>query len=344
DYGHWNGLGLSHHELVAKADAAERGEATGALTAGWSTGTGGGARGLFVAGEAERADYIGQSLARLLPRHELLRRQRIALHLRASSALYSDVRGRRIGFAHFPLGSAADDAAKALARYNPTVLIAPPHRLIAFAKAGLALPSLRHLFFGSEPVSEQESAFVARYFGLRPRAIYQATEGFLGAQCVAGRLHLNEHALRCEFQPVDGTTGEQLIVTDLHRRSQPIIRVRLDDFIEHPPAPDCPCGYAGTVIRPPAGRVQDLWRYVDKIVTPRAVTDAVEIPLGGAVAWQAEAGSAKVALRIAPEAPANAVAKAVTRLAKLVPVPIEHIAVAPDWSAPKRRKVAWSDD
>ena len=56
DYGRWNSVGLDHAELVALADRSETASVAPALTAGWSTGTGAGPRGLFVASEAERED------------------------------------------------------------------------------------------------------------------------------------------------------------------------------------------------------------------------------------------------------------------------------------------------
>ncbi|MFM6828808.1 MAG: hypothetical protein ACKOVA_00490, partial [Novosphingobium sp.] len=48
DYGAWNSLGLGDADLRKLADASESGEGGEDLTAGWSTGSSGGARGLFV--------------------------------------------------------------------------------------------------------------------------------------------------------------------------------------------------------------------------------------------------------------------------------------------------------
>ncbi len=47
DYGAWNSLDMSDGELRELAAAAEQDTAVGELSAGWSTGTGGGARGSF---------------------------------------------------------------------------------------------------------------------------------------------------------------------------------------------------------------------------------------------------------------------------------------------------------
>ncbi len=343
DYGRWNSLGLSHQQCTALADAAERGEDTDEVTAGWSTGTGGGARGLFLTDPAERADYIGQSLARLLPLRALLRRQRIALHLRASNALYTDVRGRRIGFAHFPLEAPTSETAAALAQYDPTILIAPPHRLIALAEQGARFPALTQLFYGSEPISEAERDFVAERLGLIPQPIWQATEGFLGAACRHGRLHLNDHALVIELEPVAGTAGFRPIVTDLHRRSQPVVRLRGDDFIELDSLGLCPCGYAGRTILPIAGRVGDLWRFATGTITHRQVIEAVESELGGALRWQALGEPRGAELRTAPDCSPDLVQRAAAALAHLIPVPVQTASNLPEWPGPKRRKVVWQD-
>lgn len=344
DYGRWNSLGLTHGECVALADAAERGDYTGEIAAGWSTGTSGGARGLFLTTTSERADYIGQSLARLLPPGALLRRQRIGLHLRASNALYTDVRGRRIGLAHFPLDAPINATAEALARYDPTILIAPPHRLIALAQQGAKLPALTHLFYGSEPMSRAERQLVGESLGLIPQPIWQASEGFLGSSCPQGRLHLNEHALAIELEPVAGTQGFRPIITDLHRRSQPIVRLRGDDFIELDARGTCPCGYAGHTIWPVTGRVGDLWQFPSRIITPREVIEAVEAELGGAICWQALADQRGAMLRTAPDCPPELSARAAARLASLVPAPVQSIGDLPEWPGPKRCKVIWRDD
>jgi putative adenylate-forming enzyme len=342
NYGAWNSVGKSHAELRALADAAETGRSTGILSAGWSSGSSGGTRGLFVSSPAERADYIGQSLARLLPAAALLRRQRIALHLRSGNALYSDVQRGRIEFRHFALDPPAEATAAQLRDFAPTILIAPPHRLIAFAVAGLTLPSLCHLFYGSEPMSDAERAVVAEHLSLLPRAIYQATEGFLGADCAEGRLHLNDHSLAIELEPVPGTSGFRPIITDLRRTSQPIVRLRSDDYLEID-SRACPCGYAGRVIAPLAGRVGDLWRFDDRCIAPTDVVAAVEGAIGATCRWQAVARPDAVVLRVAADAPPGRGAGAAAALTELTGRPVTLCADLPPWTGPKRRKVVWDD-
>lgn len=343
DYGAWNSLGLRDKDLCQMADASEMGRQPADISAGWSTGTSGSARGLFVATGAERADYIGQSLARLLTFSALLRSQRLALHLRASNALYSDAARGRLRFHHFSIEVPIAETAEALSGYAPTILIAPPSRLIALATMGIALPSLRHLFFGSEPMSSTERDLVTAHFGISPRSIWQATEGFLGADCAEGRLHLNDHSLEIELQPVTGTHGFRPIITDLRRRSQPIVRVAGDDYIELGEQ-GCSCGFAGRVIRPIEGRVQDIWRLATHCITPPQVVAAVEQVLLPELRWQASADARGITLAVGPKCPAELAVQAGAMLQQLTGLEPLLRHDLPEWSGPKRSKVVWRDD
>ncbi len=351
DYGRWNSLGLSHealHAAAADAEAGGSGEAAPGVVAGYSTGTTG-ARGLFVASELERADYIGQSLARMVPIRALLRPVRIALFLRSNSRLYSDVGGRRFAFAYFPLGGDLGAIGEALTAFSPTILIAPPHRLVEIAAAAskgtIRLADLEQVWFGAEPTSEPERGWVARALGVRPQPLYQATEGFLAAACPRGRLHLNEHSLAVELEPVAGTGGFRPIVTDLRRRSQPIVRVRLDDFVELDPGP-CRCGFKGRAIRPPACRVSDLWRFGEDFVPPRLVVETLDDALGMGSAWRAEGSPAEVRLKVDPSCNPRRAERAARALQRIVPetVPVHLVfePALPLW--PKRRRMSWSSE
>lgn len=348
DYSRWNSLGCSHDQLHAAAAAAEAGgtgEVLPGIVAGYSTGSSG-ARGLFVASAAERADYIGQSLARLLPLRTMLRPVRLALLLRANSRLYSDLGGGRFAFAHFPLGLDAQALEQALARFAPTILVAPSHRLVALADAvrtgRLALPRLAHVFFGAEPMSARERDWAGEALGVRPDPIYQATEGFIGAACAHGRLHLNEHSLDIELEAVAGTVGHRPIVTDLRRFSQPIVRVRMDDYLECDPVP-CGCGYGGRVIHPPMGRVSDIWHWNGRAIMPGQVIDRLDADLGVPASWQAVGSPKGVEVRTGPEVESQRALRAVARLREdlRIPVPVVVGTRPPEPPAPKRRRVIW---
>lgn len=300
DFGRWNTLGLSKvaaEAAAAGAEAGGSGEVVAGVSAGFSTGTSG-ARGVFLASADERAEYLGQALALLLPWDGLLRRRRIALCLRADSALYRDVgNAGPFEFRFFGLGTPAPQLQRELAAFDPHVFVAPSHVLAGLARAGAKVRSLERVFYGAEPMGALEREWIGTQIGTRPDPIYQATEGFLAAACAHGVLHLNEDTLIIERQPVAGTDRFQPIVTDLRRTTQPMVRVLLDDLLQARDAP-CPCGSPLASVEPIEGRVGDLWRWGDVVIAPREVEAAVSGTVGPSVDWRAVGGSRQVTVQI----------------------------------------------
>ncbi len=343
----WNTLGITADQAHAAADASEQGgagEVAPGVTAGFSTGSEG-VRGVFLASGGERARYIGHALAKLLPAQELLRSQRIALCLRADNQLYRDVSaGGRMQFRFFGLDMGAEDRAAAIETFAPHVLIAPAHvlaELAVSADQGVFHAShLRRLYWGAEPMAAGERTWITAALGRRPDPIYQATEGFLGAPCKHGVLHLNEDALVVELEPVVGTDRFRPIVTDLFRTTQPMIRVRLDDLIQ-PLAKPCACGSPLQAIAPVEGRVGDLWRFDNRVIYPREVERVLESALGASSMWQVTAGPARLVVETAlPETDSVAMEalRALTAPARL-DIGVQRL---PDGAfMPKRRRVRW---
>jgi putative adenylate-forming enzyme len=346
-YGAWNSLGLGHDALHAAAQDAETGgtgDVGNGAIAGYSTGTSG-ERGVFLASPEERAVYIGQTLARLLPTATLLRGARIALCLRANSALYTDVsRQGRFQFRYFPLGQPSADFAAALHDFGPDILIAPAHVYAGLAReieAGrVPAPRLSRAFFGAEPMGDGEREWLNDVLGIRPDPIYQATEGFLGGACRYGALHLNDHCLEIELEPIPGISGFRPVVTDLFRRSQPIVRVRMDDIME-PLAQKCLCGFAGRIIKPPLGRVGDIWHFGERKIAPREVWECMDASFHPRDDWQVIASPAEVIVHAAaaPEK-TDRLAEALKENLAL-PVPVTMSNDPPPAPAPKRRRVLW---
>jgi putative adenylate-forming enzyme len=346
DLGAWNSLGLSDAAIRQCADAAERGEnaemAPG-VRAGFSTGSQG-ARGAFITNAEERARYLGQILAKLLPR-PMLRRWRIALCLRANNALYQDVsRAGPFTFAFLPLTLSGAQKAQTLAAFQPDILIAPSHVLVALAAdtAAVALKiSLERLFYGAEPMGGREREWIAERLGARPDPIYQATEGFLGAACAAGRLHLNEDSIAFEYEPIAGSNRVRPIITDLRRTSQPIVRLRLDDLMVLTESP-CPCRSPMAGIEPIEGRFADIWRFGDRMIFPGDVEACISAATPPQSRWRALAAPESVTLMIEPDLAENAHAALRAMLARAgVSAPVTISAMRED-PAPKRRRVRWA--
>lgn len=344
----WNTLGLTLEETEAAARSGEAGgsgEVRPGVVAGFSSGSSG-RPGLFVSSAAERAGYLGHILARLLPADALLRPTRIALCLRADNRLYGDVAGAGpFRFLFVGLDETARDRFERLQTFAPHILIAPSQVLADLARrsTGTVGWPLRRLFYGAEPMGEAECDWIATALGARPDPIYQATEGFLGAPCRFGILHLNEDVLIVEREPVPGTDRFVPIVTDLRRTTQPMVRVRLPDLLE-PLETACLCGSPRAAVHPVEGRLEDLWRWPGVAIPPREVEAAVSAALGPGCDWRATASRTGVAV----EAERDQQSTARTALEKLLAqrglfVPI----TAGDLTGPtgvKRRRVRWTCD
>lgn len=343
----WNSLGLDAAEITAGADAAERSDAgvvRSGVHAGYSTGSSG-TRGVFLSSRTERALYLGQSLAKLLP-DPPMRRRRIGLCLRADNALYRDVANAGpFEFRFFGLSMPAHERARGIETFAPDLFVGPSHvlaELAAMATTGkFRPPRFERLFYGAEPMGALERDWITGVLGARPDPIYQATEGFLGAACRHGTLHLNEDSIAFEFEPA-GADRFRPIVTDLRRTSQPIVRVRLDDLIQLRDA-TCPCGSSMQAIEPVEGRVSDTWHWRAARIFPRQVENAVSEVLSAPQDWRAVASSAGV--RIACNA--ARVDDACAALAKMLAdagVTTQITAhPLPALTSPKRRRVQWAD-
>lgn len=273
DFAGFNTRGLRLEQVLPVALEAERSRdfspTLGDITVGLSSGTSG-AQGVFLVSSKERQRWAGILLARTLPRALLprlvcpwLAPLRIAFYLRANSRLYTTLASRRIDFAFHDLTLGLAGSLQRLEQQRPDVLVAPATVLRGLAEAALAgrlsiAPQL--VLSVAEVLESTDAELVERAFGCKPRQIYQASEGFLGYTCEAGTLHLNESHLHIEPQWLDAErTRFQPIITDFSRRTQLIVRYRLNDILRVAHAP-CPCGRAERAIAAVEGRADEvLW-------------------------------------------------------------------------------------
>jgi putative adenylate-forming enzyme len=259
EFNRMNTAGLDRDRAFAHAFQAEGPNAPpplpGSFYAGLSSGTSG-SRGLFVTSARERAVWAGTVLAKLLP-NGLAGNERIALFLRADNRLYQDVNGLRVKLTFFDLFSAFGKQCRRLEGYSPTIIVAPAQVLKALAlarEAGELAINPRLVISAAEVLTPQDKSILARVFQ-KVGEIYQATEGFLGATCEHGTLHLNEEYLYVEAEWLDDTRFIP-IITDFTRETQPIVRYRLDDILAAQRSP-CPCGSPALAIQHIEGRCDD---------------------------------------------------------------------------------------
>ncbi|HLZ63038.1 MAG TPA: F390 synthetase-related protein [Ktedonosporobacter sp.] len=228
------------------------------LAVGLSSGTSG-HRGLFLANTWEQAAWTGTILARTL-HHLSLQRLRVAFFLRSNSKLYEQVGRGHIQFRYFDLMLPLAEAVTALNDFQPHILISPPS-LLGFLADEYMHGSLHirpdRLISVAEVLEDQDQDRLQRTFSAPVHQIYQCTEGFLATSCVKGSLHIQEDVVALQFEPLPDGERVMPIVTDLWRRTQPIIRYRLNDILQLDPAP-CACGSPFRVIRSIEGRSDDV--------------------------------------------------------------------------------------
>ena len=313
-------------DAAGKTEDGHDGDLPHGLTAGFSTGTGGQARGLFITSPDERAVYAGYLAGKLLSPFELATVTRIGVCLRAPSRLYE-----RRGMRFFGLQDAGRDAA--IAAFDPQVLVAPSQVLLDLAGNAQRLASLRHLYYGAETLNAAERDFITRRLGCRPDPVYQATEGFIGAPCRHGTLHLNEDSFIVE--PEDLGQGRfRPVITDLQRRSQLVVRLRLDDVLQ---ATTCACGSPLMAVRPIEGRVSDVWRWDGQTVFPGDVEAIVQNHVPGHSRWIATGHTGGISYACENDADANGLETALRGFGR----PLARTAYHRDMDMPKRRHVRW---
>lgn len=256
-FGTLNTVGLRRDEAFATALRAEESRdfrpVLRGITVGLSSGTSG-SRGIFLASDAERQRWAGTMLARILP-GGLRRKHRAALLLRANSNLYETIAGRRLAFRFFDLFSPWEALAENLARYAPTLLVAPPSALLRLAESRKWEP-VERVVAAAEVLEPQDAEKIAAAFHCgRIHQIYQATEGFIATTCEHGSLHLNEDVLAVQREDIGGGRFVP-ILTDFRRTTQPILRYRLNDILRLREKP-CACGSIFTAIESIEGRCDD---------------------------------------------------------------------------------------
>lgn len=285
DFDHLNTVGITLEQAMDIAMQAERSRdfapMIGDVTIGLSSGTSG-RRGVFMASKAERLKWAGVMLAKALPR-SILRPHRIAFFLRANSNLYSTLnRGRHLTLDFYDLTIPLHRHVAALNANHADVLTAPASVLRALAEEAslgrLAIRPIRILSV-AEVLEPEDARFIADQLGSPVHQIYQCTEGFLGISGADGRIRLNEEYLIVEKEWVDRKTGRFVpVITDFTRRTQPIVRYRLDDVLVEDLSDSSPF----TVLKAVEGRCDDVLHFQSA---------AARVPICGDTMRQAIASS-----------------------------------------------------
>jgi len=244
---------------------------------GHSTGTSGN-RGYYVISDAERYVWLGTILAKALP-DALWHKHRVALALPNMSDLYNSAqKGSRIDIRFFDLAEGVENWVSEFADFAPDTIVAPPKVLRFLAEHG-HLKAV-NIFSGAEVLDPLDREIIETNSGRILREIYMATEGLFAVSCPLGALHLAEDVVKFEFEPVSGSDSlVSPIITDFTRRTQAMIRYRMNDLMELSDEP-CPCGSAFQHVKRIAGRQDDVFQLagldgIYKMVSPDILRNIV---------------------------------------------------------------------
>ncbi|MCC7052873.1 MAG: hypothetical protein IT355_06360 [Gemmatimonadaceae bacterium] len=267
--------GIPRDEAMRVAlDAEARGDYSATVrgcTVGLSSGTSG-HRGLFVVSPAEQTRWAGTILARAIP--DLRPGHRVAFFLRANSRLYERT-SSVVQFRFFDLMQPLDGVVAALNEFRPQLIVGPPSLLglLADARRRNALRATpARLVSVAEVIEPQDRASIAAAFQAPVGEVYQCTEGLVAVSCRHDVLHVQEDVMVVQCEPLAPTEPERVapILTDLWRRTQPIVRYRLGDVL-HLSAERCACGSAWQRIAAIEGRQDDLCWFPQRDETLRVV-------------------------------------------------------------------------
>ena len=229
------------------------------ISVGLSSGTSG-ARGLFIISDKERELWAGGVLAKFLPQKNIFG-HKIAFFLRADNNLYETINSRTIKFRYFDIVKDMNENIEALNEYQPTIIVAPPSVLLLLAEAQekkkININPIK-IISVAEVLTNKDENYFKKVFNLKIiHQAYQCTEGFLGYVCECGSFHINEDIIYVEKEYIE---KEKFIpiITDFLRKSQPIIRYRLNDILVEDKK-KCPCGSKAMVIKKIEGREDDIF-------------------------------------------------------------------------------------
>lgn len=256
-----NTKGISKEEALETALRAENerdfSPQLKGVTIGLSTGTSG-KRGIFMVSEKERAQWAAMVMTRVV-RPKLFKKQKVAFFLRANSNLYSSVQSALFEFCYFDIFKPVEQLAKEVNVFQPDVLAAQPSVLINLAEFQQAKQiniTPEQIISFAEVLFPEDKKFIESIFHKKPGEVYQCTEGFLGATCEYGTMHLNEDVVMIEKHYLDEKRFHP-VITDFTRSTQPVIRYELNDILVESSQP-CPCGSCFTALERIEGRSNDV--------------------------------------------------------------------------------------
>ena len=227
------------------------------IAVGLSSGTSGN-KGIFLINENERAKWVAYILDRVIKIS--FYKRKVAFFLRANNKLYESSNSKFLQFNFFDIYKPIEAHIKNLNKLNPDILIAQPSFLKIICEQivsnNLNIKPKR-IISVAEILTKEDKKKFQNFFQLNIEEVYQCTEGFLATTCKEGFLHFNEDFLIIEKKYINKEkTKFHPIITDLIRKSQPIVRYELNDIITE--KKKCNCGSNFLTIQSIDGRSDDV--------------------------------------------------------------------------------------
>lgn len=158
------------------------------------------------------------------------------------------------------------------------------HLLETAVASGQSLPLKKAVVTGELRHPDAKARLRANH-GITVREYYGTADvGAVAWECEAGDgMHLRDDLL-VEFvapggaEPIEPVSGRpaELVVTDLHRRAMPIMRLRTGDLVDEIATGPCQCGRTSPRLRRIVGRASEITKVKGMFVVPRQVGDVMQ--------------------------------------------------------------------
>ena len=190
------------------------------------------------------------------------------MFMRSNSNLYETVGSHWLSFQYFDLLTPLQRSVAELNKFQPDLLIGPASMLLLLqhekTQGRLNISPVRIIAI-AEVLEDSDKTSLQTIFQTPVHQIYQCTEGLLAACCPLGSLHLLEDVIAIDLEVLsedESCIRAIPIITDLWRKTQPIIRYRLNDVLLVEKKL-CRCGSAFRVLRAIEGRSDDVLFAID---------------------------------------------------------------------------------
>lgn len=229
------------------------------VTIGLSSGTSN-TRGVFLVSDEEKSQWAGYIISKILE-DNIFKSTKVAFFMRANSNLYESVKSKKIIFEFFDIFKPMKENVEKLKKFDADILVGQPSVLLEICKNVenneiVNIP--KKVYSIAEVLEEKDAEYIKKTLNLDViHQVYQCTEGCLAMTCKYGKIHLNEDIVFIEKEYLD---EERFIpiITDFERKSQPIIRYRLNDILVEDKE-KCKCGSCFTVLKKIEGREDDVF-------------------------------------------------------------------------------------